>query len=356
MRRKTARDATCSSSNGRTELIVVAILVASVCYSICARHANAQQFQFGLLQTTSQQQANAAQQQQNPTLKQYSSRTSSSSLVNAKSPQQAQQLRRQSDISATTNLLDNVIESTSAATQLVAAAAALAADDELEVVPQQSQISSAQNTNNKAYLYTPNPKPAATGGAGCQLPPTWAGRWYQANGREPIRVTNTEISDKGICRDQKGDKYLFETTQTTTTTAQNSQAKHNKCLVCLVINERHLNVLQYKESSCQPAPSNYIHGNNSTNNNNNYFGLSNTEEDHKLLDSICNEITGDAQLESLFRLDTPNIECPISGKYTFTYDTCHEAQSSLDSCIDKKQLNFKYAACPDVAGSESKCK
>lgn len=162
----------------------------------------------------------------------------------------------------------------------------------------------------------------------CQLPPTWAGKWYQAN-KEPIRITNTEISDKGICRDKKGDKYLFEYPQ-------------QSCLTCLVINERQLNVLQYKESTCQPITAQQLQQLDS--------------DDHTLLDSICSDITGDAQLESLFRLDTPPIECPISGKYNFTYDNCRDPHSSLDSCIDKKQLNFKYSACPDVPGSESKSK
>lgn len=167
----------------------------------------------------------------------------------------------------------------------------------------------------------------------CHLPPTWMGKWYQSN-KEPIRVTSREISDKGLCRDKKGDKYLFENVR-------------QQCLVCLVINERHLNVLQYKESNCQPIPARYM--NRSTN------GLL-VDEDHSLLETICSDITGDAQLESLFRLDAPATECPISGKYHFTYDNCREPRSSLESCIDKKQLNFKFAACPDVPGSESKSK
>lgn len=177
----------------------------------------------------------------------------------------------------------------------------------------------------------------------CQLPPTWAGRWYQSN-KEPIRVTNSDISDKGVCRDQKGDKFLFE--------FGGNQAKNQQpCLMCLVINERHLNVLQYKESSCQPIPANY-HNRSS----NLLAAGASDDRDHSLLDSICNDITGDAPLESLFRLDTPPIECPVSGQYSFSYDACREPQSTLDSCIDKKQLNFKFSACPDVPGSESKCK
>lgn len=180
----------------------------------------------------------------------------------------------------------------------------------------------------------------------CQLPPTWAGKWYQSN-KEPIRITNTEISDKGVCRDQRGDKYLFEYVGKQQQQQQQQQSQ-TPCLMCLVINERHLNVLQYKESStCQPIPANYY--NHTTNNIMLY-------DDHALLDSVCSHIYGDAQLESLFRLETPSIECPINGQFSFTYDSCKEPQSSLDSCIDKKQLNFKFSACPDITGSESKSK
>lgn len=197
---------------------------------------------------------------------------------------------------------------------------------------------------------------------GCQLPPTWAGRWYQSN-KEPIRITNTEISDKGVCRDQKGDKYLFEYSggsrhqQQAASSSQSAMSSSSSqtpsasneapCLVCLRFIDRHLNALQYKESSCQPIPANYY--NRSTQNL--------IVDDHSLLDSICDDINGDNPLESLFRLDTPSIECPISGQYMFSYDSCRgEPQSTLDSCIDKKQLNFKFSACPDVVGSESKSK
>lgn len=177
----------------------------------------------------------------------------------------------------------------------------------------------------------------------CQLPPTWAGKWYQSN-KDPIRITNTDISDKGVCRDKKGDKYLFEYAGN----GKQNQQPQTPCLMCLVINERHLNVLQYKESqNCQPIPPNYY--NQSTNNIMLY-------DDHTLLDSVCSHIYGDAQLESLFRLETPAIECPINGQFSFTYDNCKEPQSSLDSCIDKKQLNFKFSACSDITGSESKSK
>lgn len=216
----------------------------------------------------------------------------------------------------------------------------------LPLIKQQSQQLDLDNVieSTTANLlptqqFNSNNKQASNGR--CQLPPTWAGKWFQSN-KEPIRITNTEISDKGICRDQKGDKYLFE---------YNNNNKQQSCYYCLVINERHLNVLQYKESNCQSNVNNQ-----SINNLMNSANIDSNNVDHSLLDSICSEINGDATLESLFRLDAPAIECPINGQYSFTYDGCREPQSALDSCIDKKQLNFKFSACQDVPGSESKCK
>lgn len=254
-------------------------------------------------------------------------------LVNSQpaDPQQQQQQMAQ-NLPLTRQLaeLDNVIESTT----LMSSASSLADT----ISPLKSAFVTTQQTT----------------GTTCQLPPNWAGKWYQSN-KEPIRVTNTEISDKGLCRDQKGDKYLFEYYG-----GQGNKQSSPPCLICLVINERHLNVLQYKESSCQPPPVNYFNRSTNTNSNNNNNNLQQSNSlastDHSLLESICSDITGDAQLESLFRLETPPIECPINGQFSFTYDSCREPQSSLSSCIDKKQLNFKFNACPDVPGSESKCK
>lgn len=253
-------------------------------------------------------------------------------LVSAQQQQIAQSLplTRQTP----TQDLDNVIESTTTPV-LMAGAKFISASNTNTNNNNQSPPQISMPAAHSLYDSQVQSSQAPTT---CQLPPIWAGKWYQANKQEPVRVTNTEISDKGLCRDQKGDKFLFE----------QFSGSRSICLTCLVINEKHLNVLQYKESSCQPVPSN--HFNRSTNN------LIIDESDHSLLDSICSDITGDAQLESLFRLDTPSIECPINGQYSFTYDNCRETQSSLDSCIDKKQLYFKFSACPDVPGSESKCK
>lgn len=156
----------------------------------------------------------------------------------------------------------------------------------------------------------------------CALPPTWVGKWYQFN-KEPIVITYREISDKGVCLYSDGEKYLFENNA-------------SSCLVCLRFIDRHFNALQYKESSCQPTPASMNRS---------------TLDNRSLLNSICDDINGDNPLESLFRLDAPPIECPIFGQYSFSHDSCRDTQSTLDSCIDKKQLNFRYSACSDAIGN-----
>lgn len=202
----------------------------------------------------------------------------------------------------------------------------------------------SQNTQQTKQQYTTN--------TACQLPQTWAGKWTQSKDKESVRITNTEISDKGICRDQKGDKFLIEsyTNQGSNSATPNKQQQQS-CLICLVINERHLNVLQYKESTCQPIPANFISINNNVQANKTWLMI---DENHALLESICADITGDAQLESLFRIDTPPIECPISGQFSFSYDNCREPVSTVESCVDKKQLIFKYGSCSEVPNAEVK--
>ena len=75
------------------------------------------------------------------------------------------------------------------------------------------------------------------------------------------------------------------------------------------------------------------------------------------LASLCNYITGDALLYSMFREEALAVACPFRGPMTFTYNrghgTCSSPQSNVDTCTDDSRLLFKYQACPDVPASES---
>ncbi|XP_067127997.1 uncharacterized protein [Centruroides vittatus] len=69
---------------------------------------------------------------------------------------------------------------------------------------------------------------------GCQFPEHWMGNWFQKGVQDPIRIINGTLSNKGDCRDSDGDKFLIE-------------SWNEKCYRCVVMHEKHENVLQYKE-------------------------------------------------------------------------------------------------------------
>lgn len=164
--------------------------------------------------------------------------------------------------------------------------------------------------------------PFASPAEPCKFPSEWTGLWFQkGSGPDPIEITASEISEKGTCREISGDKYLVENRQ-------------ERCVRCMVINQKHSNVLQYKESFC------FTYGR------------------HRNLRDVCAEMNGDASLYSLFRVNTPPVPCPFTGPFKFTYSRgsgeCREPMSSVESCTDDSHLLFRFQACADVSGSESR--
>lgn len=151
----------------------------------------------------------------------------------------------------------------------------------------------------------------------CDLPSQWRGGWFQSGVRDIISITRTEFSSKGVCVHSSGEKFLFKD-------------RNDACFRCVVISEKHPNVLQYKETLCEPS---------------------------RDLASLCAQITGDALLFSMFRRDAPPAACPFKGPLTFSYTRghgqCSVPASTIDSCTSDSRLLFKYQACPDVQGTES---
>ncbi|RLU19343.1 hypothetical protein DMN91_007900 [Ooceraea biroi] len=150
----------------------------------------------------------------------------------------------------------------------------------------------------------------------CSFPAKWEGTWFQSGVRQSIVISKNELSTKGSCLHNEGDKFLL--------------VDQKSCYRCVVIHEKHSNVLQYKETYC--------HNRNS-------------------LASLCSYITGDALLYSMFREEAPPVACPFRGPMTFSYNrghgTCSNPPSNVDTCTDDSRLLFKYQACPDVPASES---
>lgn len=155
---------------------------------------------------------------------------------------------------------------------------------------------------------------------GCQFPKQWSGHWFQSGVPNQLTINLTSIETKGECVENQGDKFIIED-------------KSDSCYRCVVIHEKHPNVLQYKETYCDLRDS---------------------------LDQMCGQITGDANLFSMFRAEPVSgpVLCPFRGApFTFTYNRgsgeCENPVSRVDSCTDESRLLLRYQACPDVHGTES---
>nr|XP_018905073.1 PREDICTED: uncharacterized protein LOC109035778 isoform X1 [Bemisia tabaci]XP_018905074.1 PREDICTED: uncharacterized protein LOC109035778 isoform X1 [Bemisia tabaci] len=151
----------------------------------------------------------------------------------------------------------------------------------------------------------------------CTFPSRWEGTWFQSGVRSPITIQDNKLSNKGRCLASEGDKFLVVD-------------ENDVCFRCVVVHEKHANVLQYKETFC--------HG-------------------RTTLQNLCTLITGDALLYSMFREEAVPVPCPFKPPHSFTYNRghgeCRSPISSIDSCTQDSRILFKYQACPDIYGSES---
>ncbi|XP_054719220.1 uncharacterized protein LOC129228562 [Uloborus diversus] len=152
---------------------------------------------------------------------------------------------------------------------------------------------------------------------GCEFPTRWTGIWFQKGVHPPIKIQKDIFSFRGKCLAADGHMFYIEDTK-------------EKCFRCVVIYEKHPNVLQYRETFC---------------------------DGYRSLSQACSIINADAPLYSLFRVDAEPVPCELRGPFTFTYNRGHgECQyplSTIDSCTDDSHLLFRFQACADVLGTES---
>ncbi|KAJ9598777.1 hypothetical protein L9F63_026688, partial [Diploptera punctata] len=153
----------------------------------------------------------------------------------------------------------------------------------------------------------------------CLFPNKWEGTWFQSGVRQSITIEKSRLSTKGRCVESEGDKFVVVDEKA-------------GCFRCVVIHEKHANVLQLTTSTfCHKAKT--------------------------ALQSLCSLITGDALLYSMFRVEAIPVDCPFKGPLSFTYNRghgeCRSPVSSIDSCTEESRLLLRYQACPDVHGSES---
>jgi len=158
--------------------------------------------------------------------------------------------------------------------------------------------------------------------SGCKIPQSWQGKWFHLGFPEPLDVTDSGISGKGNCVSQKS-KNMFLVRESDS---------FEPCYRCMMIYEKHYNVLQYKESYC--------------------------EENIQSMEALCNTIAGDAPLYTMFRKGGDLTKCPFRGPFSFSYSkggrgqVCEYPPSYLDTCSDNQKMKLKYQACLDVEGSE----
>lgn len=151
---------------------------------------------------------------------------------------------------------------------------------------------------------------------GCTFPSRWHGRWFQSGVIQSIVIDGGHLSNKGKCLSCEGDKFLI--------------VDDKGCYRCVVMHEKHKNVLQYKETFCLRRDT---------------------------LPHLCSLITGDALLYSMFRENAEPVDCPLKAPFSFSYNRghgdCKYPVSTIESCTEESRLLLNYQACPDIHASES---
>ncbi|XP_037299317.1 uncharacterized protein LOC115451006 isoform X2 [Manduca sexta] len=151
---------------------------------------------------------------------------------------------------------------------------------------------------------------------GCSFPSRWYGRWFQSGVIQSIVIEGDRLSNKGKCLSSEGDKFLI--------------VDEKGCYRCVVMHEKHKNVLQYKETFCHRRDA---------------------------LPHLCSLITGDALLYSMFRENADPVDCPLKAPFSFSYNRghgdCVYPISTIESCTEDSRLLLNYQACPDIHASES---
>ncbi|OAD52163.1 hypothetical protein WN48_02766, partial [Eufriesea mexicana] len=150
----------------------------------------------------------------------------------------------------------------------------------------------------------------------CEFPAAWTGEWYQHGQSVSITVNATVLGERTCVKRTEHSYIVYD----------------NNCYHCIIVNDRHENVIQFREGYCHVQQA--------------------------TLDEMCTSIKSDDTLYSMFRVNSKPIPCPFSGSsFTFTYDKgfgeCAAPISLGEKCTDESKLLLKYQACPDIKRSES---
>lgn len=160
---------------------------------------------------------------------------------------------------------------------------------------------------------------------GCTFPPEWEGQWFQL-GLNLVTINGSQMFGKGHCVSNDGPRYIM---------MDKGSDGRQTCYGCMIIWQRHIDVLQYKEA--WPCPT---------------HGEPNVEE-------LCSDVHSDNPLHSMFRKEPKAgpVRCPFARPpYTFSYNKgtgeCVSPVSRVDACMDSSRLLIRNAACADVLGTQ----
>ncbi|XP_055330213.1 uncharacterized protein LOC129582661 [Paramacrobiotus metropolitanus] len=157
----------------------------------------------------------------------------------------------------------------------------------------------------------------------CEFPAGWQGQWFLMGFTGEISINRSSMSSKGDCVEQKSDKSADKFLIID---------RSMNCRQCIVaIAQPHANIIQYKEGECEPLDDE------------NFVGRS--------FKDLCDTITGNSELFTMFRLHAAPEACPFGGRFSFTYEQgsvrCQNPVSHAESCVRDSEMMLHYRSCPD---------
>ncbi|UJR22541.1 hypothetical protein I4U23_025590 [Adineta vaga] len=151
----------------------------------------------------------------------------------------------------------------------------------------------------------------------CKMPTAWFGLWYQQGMTSLLDITDDQIQTKGLCIDVLPSQQYYLFTD-----------RSNRCARCLVFIQRHMNLLQYRESECYDP------------------------DDLLNITSCPNVIAPDAGLYTLHRSNSNPQICPIHAPLRLINlikdgSVCHQSISSsyINECADPYQFHLHLTPC-----------
>jgi len=119
-----------------------------------------------------------------------------------------------------------------------------------------------------------------------------------------------------------------------------SESSYGTCYRCMMIYEKHPNVLQYKESECEQhlrlSAARVLRPD--------FPSAGYCEERIRSMEDLCNTIAGDAPLYTMFRREAELVKCPFRGPFSFSYSKGAGGQVRTTSIINGGHSRMLFRA------------